>query len=69
MANDAARERLDVLSRQFTSAHLQQTTGAAASGNLEVCPNKMNAFLVHDNHELRQRIFEFLKVGFVLCMV
>lgn len=55
-------ERLAVLSRQLTSA-----AGAPLGGReLEFCPKKMSKFFAHDNFELRNTIYEHLKVGFSL---
>ncbi|GIL55049.1 hypothetical protein Vafri_10685 [Volvox africanus] len=48
-----ASERLQVLTRQVTAGH--------ATTRLAVCPKEMRNFLVHDNKELRDAIFEFLK--------
>ena len=51
--------RLDVLTRHLTSA--VQVSGGASSSDL---PNAadLEKFLVRDNAELRNRIYEFLKV-------
>lgn len=51
----APHRRLDVLSRQLTAA---AADGAALPN---VCPRAMFNFIVHDNPELRQKIYEHLK--------
>jgi hypothetical protein len=53
--SEAAQERLAVLSRQLTSGF--------AVAQLAVDVPALRSFLVHDNPELRQAIYEFLKVG------
>ncbi len=53
-STEKASERLQVLARQVTAGN--------ATTRLEVCPKEMNTFLIHDNKELREAIFEFLKV-------
>ncbi len=63
---DGTMQRLQVLSRQFTAGG----EGGAGSGSelvdasavAAVCPRALGAFLVHDNPELRQAIYDFLKV-------
>mmetsp|Transcript_16598 Transcript_16598/g.41454 ORF Transcript_16598/g.41454 Transcript_16598/m.41454 type:complete len:641 (-) Transcript_16598:685-2607(-) len=59
--HDEAR-RLEVLSRQFTAAAMvQECPTKAGAKALDFCPQQMQNWLVHDNHELRKAVFEFLK--------
>ncbi|EFJ48478.1 hypothetical protein VOLCADRAFT_104659 [Volvox carteri f. nagariensis] len=52
-STEKATERLQVLARQVTAGN--------ATTRLAVCPKEMKDFLVHDNKELREAIYEFLK--------
>lgn len=52
--------RLEVLKRQLTAAKTAQE--CYGTKELDFCPAEMSRWLVHDNYELRQQIFEFLKV-------
>lgn len=54
-SNGKAKERLQVLTRQVTAGN--------ATTQLAVCAKEMNNFLVHDNKELRNAIYDFLKVN------
>jgi hypothetical protein len=59
-----AQHRLEVLSRQFTAGlAMEQSSSPSSSQPVNVCPKQMNSFIVHDNKELREAIYEFLKVG------
>ncbi|KAL6747266.1 acyl-CoA dehydrogenase/oxidase [Haematococcus lacustris] len=54
------QRRLDVLSRQLTAAAI----GDAVQHPLGIpvpCVRQLNTFLVHDNHQLREAVYEFLK--------
>lgn len=48
--------RLEVLSRQLSAAGLSDDFAA-------VCPQRLGAYISHGNEELRQAIFEFLRVS------
>lgn len=52
---NSATERLQVLT-------LQLTAGQATTQRLDFCPKYMNDFITYDNKQLREVIFEFLKV-------
>lgn len=56
--------RLDVLTRQLTSAAVDEPALLQQEGaDLMACPKALQAVLLHDNGPLRQSIYEFLKVG------
>lgn len=55
-------ERIQVLARQLTSS----STDASGGKELDFCPKKMARFFTHDNFELRNTIYEHLRVGLVL---
>ena len=73
-------ERLAVLARHLASGPDQQeqqqriTSAMPTSSPLSLspsqqqlgafCPRELSRFMTHDNHELRERIQEFLKVSF-----
>jgi hypothetical protein len=59
---DSSR-RLDVLTRQLTAGSRESAPtlldGTALSA---ICARSLGVVLVHDNSDLRQAVFEFLKV-------
>lgn len=52
---DVAAERVAVLARQLCA-------GSASALSLSVDSKQMREFMTHDNRQLRDAIFEFLKV-------
>lgn len=51
-----------MLARQLTAASLErQPTLAVDTASLSFCPRSLNAYFVHDNHALREAIYQFLK--------
>ncbi|GBF88240.1 hypothetical protein Rsub_00952 [Raphidocelis subcapitata] len=53
--------RIEVLARQLTLAGPGESQGAGQEVLVGLCPRKLEAYLTHDNADLRARIFEFLK--------
>jgi hypothetical protein len=51
--------RLEVLARQLT---LESPAGGGSTDFSGLCPRGLAKYLTHDNSELRQEIYEFLKV-------
>lgn len=71
-------ERLAVLSRHLTApaqdeqqqqkaAAMAPTSSPSAQQLSAFCPRELAKFMTHDNHELRERIREFLKVSLRFC--
>ncbi|KAI8465897.1 MAG: hypothetical protein J3K34DRAFT_473059 [Monoraphidium minutum] len=56
-----AASRIDVLAKQLTASSVGAPSGPASMDLTGVCPEKLGAYLCHDNPELRRAIFEFLK--------
>jgi hypothetical protein len=55
-------KRLDVLTRQLTSAALDEPALLQQSDLAMMCPKQLQAVLLHDNGQLRNSIYEFMKV-------
>lgn len=61
----ANSRRLEVISRQLCAMAIEggsRVPTVPPVPGISFCPRAMEAFLVHDNHELRKSIHEFLKV-------
>lgn len=68
-------ERLAVLARHLAAPEQEQqqqqtaaampTSSPSAQQLGAFCPRELAKFMTHDNHELRGRIQEFLKVSFL----
>lgn len=62
----APNRRLDIITRQLTGASLESTPALLQLGGADraqqTCPRALHDVLLHDNGQLRQSIYEFLKV-------
>jgi hypothetical protein len=56
-------KRLDVLTRQLTSAAVDEPALLQQSDLAMMCPKALQAVLLHDNGQLRNSIYEFMKVN------
>jgi hypothetical protein len=71
MQGSGPNKRLDILTRQLTGAAVDEPAllqQDGQSGLDRMCPKALQALLVHDNGQLRQSIYDFLRVrGLCSC--